>query len=113
MQSILIDGLRFEGPMVFGKDEIPSVPAIALVCTEAGEGMKIMSVVHGADIMNVIANSPKMDCWKKHAFHGNIDIYLNTDEMSEDKRETFRVNAINKRREYIFCDEPPKIVDDW
>ena len=33
--------------------------------------------------------------------------------MSEDKRETFRVNAIVKRKEYIFCDEPPKIVDDW
>lgn len=113
MQRILIDGLFFEGPRIYGKEEIPSVPAIALVCTEAGEGMKIMSVVHGSDIAKVIAESPKMDCWKKHAFHGNIDVYINTVDMSEEKRETFRVNAINKRKEYIFCDEPPKIVDDW
>ena len=113
MQRILIDGLRFEGPMVYGKDEIPSAPAIALICTEAGEGMKIMSIVHGPNILDVIANSPKMDCWKKHAFHGNIDVYLNMDDMSEDKRETFRINAITKRKEYIFCDELPKIVDDW
>ena len=113
MKKILIDNLHFEGPRVFGKDEIPSVPAIALVCTEAGEGMKIMSVVHGQDIAKVIAESPKMDCWKKHAFHGNIDVYINTDDISEDKREAFRVNAIIKRKEYIFCDEPPKIVDDW
>ena len=113
MGRIFIDGLHFVGPSVFGKDDIPSVPGLALVCTEAGEGMKIMSIVHGDDIAKIIAESPKMDCWKKHAFHGNIDVYINTDDMSEDKRETFRVNAIVKRKEYIFCDEPPKMVDDW
>ena len=101
MKKILIDSLQFEGPRTFGKDEIPSVPAIALVCTEAGEGMKIMSVVHATDIA------------KAHAFHGNIDVYINTDEMSEDRRESFRINAISKRKEYIFCDELPKVVDDW
>ena len=113
MQRILIDGLYFEGPMVYGKSEIPSVPALALVCTEAGEGMKIMSVVHGQNIAEVIAESPKMKCWKEHAFHGNIDVYLNTDDMSEDKREQFRLSAIAKRKEVIFCDELPKVVDDW
>ena len=113
MQKILIDGLQFEGPRVYGKEEIPAVPAIALICTEAGEGMKIMSVIHGTDIAKTIAESPKMDCWKKHAFHGNIDVYLNTDDMSEQKREDFRINAIAKRIKYIFCDELPKIEDDW
>ena len=113
MGKILVDNLQFEGPIVFGKADLPSVPALALVCTEAGEGFKIMSVVHGPDISKVIAESPKMDCWKKHAFHGNIDVYLNTDDMSEDARERFRLNAIEKRKEYIFCDEVPKIVDDW
>ena len=113
MQRILIDGLNFEGPIVYGKADLPSVPAIALVCTEAGEGFKIMSVVHGLDIAKVIAESPKMNCWKEHAFHGNIDVYLNTEDMSEDKREQFRLSAIAKRKEVIFCDELPKVVDDW
>ena len=113
MDSIQIDGLRFNGPTVYGKGDIPNVPAIALICTEAGEGMKIMSVIHGSDIAKTIADSPKMDCWKKHAFHGNIDVYLNTDDMSEDERERFRINAITKRIKYIFCDELPKIEDDW
>ena len=111
--KIQVDGLQFEGPTVIGKGDIPPVPAIALICTEAGEGFKIMSVVHGLDIAKVISENPKMDCWKKHAFHGNIDVYINTDDMSEDKREQFRVNAISKRKEFIFCDELPKIVDDW
>ncbi len=113
MTKILIDGLQFEGPVTYGKYDIPSVPAIALICTEAGEGMKIMSVVHGTDIVKTIAENPKMDCWKKHADHGNIDVYLNTDDMTEQKREDFRVNAIAKRIKYIFCDELPKIEDDW
>ena len=95
MNTILIDGLNFEGPRIIGKDEIPAVPAIALICTEAGEGMKIMSIIHdGKDI-------------------AAIGIYLNTDEMSEEKREQFRVNGILKRKQYIFCDQPPKIEDDW
>ena len=50
---------------------------------------------------------------EKHAFHGNIDVYLNTDDMPEQKREEFRLNAIAKRAKYIFCDELPKIEDDW
>ena len=49
MNTILIDGLNFEGPRIIGKDDIPAVPAIALICTEAGEGMKIMSIIHVAD----------------------------------------------------------------
>ena len=111
--SILIDGLTFQGPMLLGRDEMPRVPAIALVCTEAGEGMKIMSIVHGKDISEVLKDNPKMDCWKKHAFHGNIDIYLNTDDMTDEARERFRVNGIEKRKDFIFCDRPAKIVDDW
>ena len=113
MGNILIDGLKFEGPMTIGKTEIPSVPAIALICTEAGEGMKIMSIIHSTDIAKCIAENPRMGCWKKNAFHGNIDVYLNTDEMSEEKREEFRINGISKRKEHIFCDELPKVVDDW
>ena len=113
MGRISIDNLQFEGPLTYGKDDIPPVSALALVCTEAGEGMKIMSVVHSLDIAKAIAESPKMDCWKKHAFHGNIDVYINTDEMSEEKREEFRINAISKRKDHIFCDELPKVVDDW
>ena len=106
--------MKFVGPRIFGKDEIPAVPAIALICTEAGEGMKIMSIIHdGKDIAANIASNPKMGCWKSHAFHGNIDVYLNTDDMPEQKREDFRFSAISKRIKYIFCDELPKIEDDW
>lgn len=113
MQTIQIDGLKFEGPRILGKDEIPEVPAIALVITEAGEGFKIMSILHGENIRNTIAESPKHDCWAKHAYHGNIDIYICTDRMTEAEREEFRLKGIEKRKDIIFCDELPRIEDDW
>ncbi len=113
MQVIQIDGLKFEGPRILDKDEIPNVPAIALIMTEAGEGFKIMSILHGEKIADVIINSPKRDCWMKHAYHGNIDIYLCTDDMPEDKREEFRIKGIERRKDVIFCDELPRVVDDW
>lgn len=113
MRMISVDGLSFEGPYTLGKEELPPVPAIALVCTEAGEGMKIMSVLHGADISKTVNESPKQDCWKRYASHGNVDVYINTSDMSVEDRESFRLEAIAKRKEYIFCDELPKIEDDW
>ena len=113
MQTINIDNLPFIGPYTIGKTEIPSVRAIALICTEAGEGMKIMSVLHGNDISGTIAESPKRSCWEKHAFHGNIDVYLHETDMSDERMEQFRINAISKRSKYIFCDELPRIEDDW
>lgn len=113
MKTIQIDGKPFYGPYVLGKDSIPNNPAIALVCTEAGEGMKIMSVLHGDKIADVIANSPKNDCWKKKADHGIIDVYIFENDMPEAEREKFRLNAISKRIKFIFCDELPKIEDDW
>ena len=113
MQTIMIDGLKFQGPYIIGKEEIPQVRGIALAITEAGEGFKIMSIVQGDDLRSVVMNSPKMDCWKKHAYHGNIDIYVCETDMSPEKREEFRINGITKRKDVIFCDEPPVIVDDW
>lgn len=113
MQTVVIDKLPFEGPYIVGKNELPEVPALAIVCTEAGEGFKVMSIVHGQNIAQVIRDSPKMDCWKKHAFHGNIDVYINTSDMSEDAREKFRIDGISKRKGVIFCDELPRIEDDW
>ena len=113
MQTIQIDGLKFDGPYVLGRDELPNVPAIALKITEAGEGFKIMSVLHGVNIKEEIENSPKQDCWHKHAYHDIIDIYLNLDDMPESKREDYRIRCIEKRKDVIFCDEVTKIVDDW
>lgn len=113
MQTIRIDNLSFEGPYVLGKDELPQIPAIALIITEAGEGFKIMSVVHGMDIRKAVDDSPKKDCWHKHAYHDIIDIYINNDGISEEKREEFRVRCIEKRKDVIFCDEVPRIEDDW
>ena len=113
MQTIQIDGLKFDGPYVLGRDELPNVPAIALIITEAGEGFKIMSVLHGVNIKEEIENSPKHACWHKHAYHDIIDIYLNLDDMPESKREDYRIRCIEKRKDVIFCDEVTKIVDDW
>ena len=113
MQTIQIDGQKFVGPYIIGKDEIPQVKGIGLTITEAGEGFKIMSIVHGDDLREVIMNHPKMDCWKQHAYHGNIDVYICETDMSPDKREEFRIKGIEKRRDVIFCDEVPRIEDDW
>lgn len=113
MKQILIDGRTFEGPYVLGKDEIPGGSGIALVCTDAGEGMKVMSVIQGDNICKAVSESPKKACWEKHAYHGIIDVYVDICDLPESKREEFRINAISKRASVIFCDELPKIEDDW
>lgn len=113
MKTINIDSLSFNGPYLLGRDDIPAVKAIALICTEAGEGMKIMSVLQSDDIAREIADSPKYDCWKKHASHGNIDVYIHETDIPPAKREEFRLKAIEKRKQFIFCDELPRIEDDW
>ena len=68
MQTIQIDGLKFDGPYVLGRDELPNVPAIALIITEAGEGFKIMSVLHGFNIkeeinMRITTSSTSTSIW--------------------------------------------------
>ena len=113
MQTIQIDGLKFEGAYVVGKNDIPNVAGIALIITEAGEGFKIMSIIQSDDLRDAVLTSPKMDCWKKHAYHGNIDVYVCETDMSPEKREEFRIRGIEKRKDVIFCDELPRIEDDW
>ena len=113
MQTIQIDGQKFIGAYVVNKDEIPQVSGIALIITEAGEGFKIMSIIHSHDIRQAVLTSPKMDCWKKNAYHGNIDVYICETDMSDEEREQFRIRGIEKRKDVIFCDELPRVEDDW
>lgn len=113
MVVLTVDGKQFIGPKIIGKDVFPDVPAIALICTEAGEGLKIMSVIQGDNIAKAIAESPKMDCWVSHANHGQVDVYILETDMSPGDREKFRIEAIRKRDKFMFCEEMPKIEDDW
>lgn len=113
MQKVMIDNQYFVGPYILDKDELPHVPGIALAITEAGEGFKIMTVLQGNDIGKTVAESPKRPCWEKHSYHGQVDIYICETDMPESKREDFRINAIAKRKDVIFCDELPRVEDDW
>jgi len=113
MKTVQIDGLMFTGPYTLGKHDVPQVSGIALIITEAGEGFKIMSILHSDDIREAVETSPKQDCWKEHAYHGNVDIYVCETDMPPEKREEFRMKALEKRRDSLYCDELPAIEDDW
>lgn len=113
MVVMSIEGKQFIGPLVFGEDALPNVPAVALICTEAGEGVKIMGVVEGNDIAKAIEESPKQDCWRSHSHHGKVDVYIMETDISAKEREKFRVRIIEKRSQFMFCDEVPRHEDDW
>ncbi|MCQ2056204.1 MAG: hypothetical protein MJY64_01860 [archaeon] len=113
MIKILVDGRYFTGPYVLDKNELPRKPGIALICTEAGEGLKIMTILQGDDINTTVNKSSKRPCWNKHSYHGRIDVYIDETETPASEREKYRISAISKRKDVIFCDEPPKIEDDW
>ncbi|MFA6680060.1 MAG: hypothetical protein WCR96_06185 [Candidatus Methanomethylophilaceae archaeon] len=108
-----IEGHPFMGPSILGIDSFPNVRAIALICTEAGEGVKIMGVVEGDDIAKAIAESPKQNCWKSHAYHGKVDIYIFETDMSPEERAKFRTRVIEKRAQFMFCDEITHKEEDW
>jgi len=113
MVVMSIEGRQFIGPRVLGEDSLPNIPAVALICTEAGEGVKIMGVVEGDDIARAIEKSPKQNCWKSHAHHGKVDIYIMETDLSAEEREKFCTHVIEKRSQFMFCDEIPRQDDDW
>lgn len=113
MDTFVLEGLFFEGPYKFGVDKIPSFAGLAVVCTPGGEGYKIMTILQGNDISKEVNESPKIPCWKAHAYHDVIDIFVFKTDMSPEDREKFRLKAIEKRKEHIFCDEMPVVEDDW
>lgn len=113
MKTVQVDGQKFEGPHTIGKHDIPAVAGIALIITEAGEGFKIMSILQADDLKDAVENSPKQDCWKKHAYHGKVDVYICATDMSPEEREEFRLKGLEKRRSSLYCDELPSVEDDW
>lgn len=110
---MFIEDRTFQGPYILGKDEIPDVPAIALVCTEAGEGVKVMSVLHSDKIATEIANSPKRDCWKKHTFRLDTQIFIYETDETPEEREAYRLKFLERRAQFMFCDELPVLEDDF
>jgi len=102
MKTLNIDGQMFKGPYKLDED-IPNVPALAIVATESGEGIQILSFLESDDIASEIANSNKRDCWKKNGWNG-IDIYI---QKNDDKtqRQTLRKRMAEKRRESIKCED--------
>lgn len=110
MRIMAIDGYKFEGPYVPGKDEIPAINGIALICSEAGEGVKIMAVEYGDDL-SVLKDSPNLQNWIDHAYNGIVDIYVVSVDPA--KRDSIAEGIISKRRKYLCCQQVEEIVDDW
>ncbi len=110
MKSMMIDGYKFEGPYVPGKDEIPAIDGIALICSEAGEGVKIMAIEQ-ADDLSTLAQSPNLQNWIDHAYNGIVDIYVIG--VEHDKRDKITQSLISRRAKSLCCQPFEEIVDDW
>lgn len=108
-----LEGKIFDGPLYLGTDKLPASAGIALICTEAGEGVKIMSVLWGDNLESIITENPKNDCWKKHAYHGRVDIYIYTKDSTAGERETYCKMVLDKYRKWMFCEDTPKVEDDF
>lgn len=111
MKSMMIDGYKFEGPYIAGKGEIPEIEGIALICSEAGEGVKILAIENGENLRTHIESSPRMDTWKGAAYKGIVDVYVLP--MDSSKRESVASSMVSKRASTLVCQEFKQIVDDW
>ena len=111
MKTIMIDGYNFTGPYIAGKGEVPAINGIALICSEAGEGMMILAVEYGDNLQTQIESSPNMQLGKDNAFHGVVDVYVC--EMEPPKRESVAKSIIDKRKNHLRCQKIEAIVDDW
>lgn len=103
MANLNIDGQMFKGPHRLGVAELPEAPALALVATESGEGIQILSVVEGDNIAKEISESKWNECWKKNGWNG-IDVYIQLNDNAS-KRKILRKQIAEKRRESIKCED--------
>ncbi len=110
---MVIDGYNFEGPYILGQDEIPAIAGIALMCTEAGEGVKILSVEESDNLKDYILGSDRIDLWKEHAYHGILDIYVYPTDVPVEKRVSMTSSIISKREKFLSCQKKDIIEDDW
>ncbi len=113
MKNMMIDGQIFVGPYILGQDPIPAEPGLALVCTEAGEGVKIMSIEEAADLRKEIEESDRVPMWKEKAYLGRVDVFVMLTDMSSEEREKLQDSLIYKRRDSLNCQKPKVIEDDW
>ena len=111
MKKLNIDGYFFEGPYILDKDELPESAGIALMCTEAGEGIKIMSVEVSDNLAEEINNCDRKHLWIEKARKGQVDIYINL--MDDIKRESIADSIAEKRASVLTCQKPKIIEDDW
>ena len=106
-----IDGYDFNGPYELGKDEVPAISGIALICSEAGEGMKILAIEYGDNLCEKITGSPNIQEWKDHAFHGTVKIFAS--EFDPAKRDSIAESIISRRKSSLSCQKFEAIEDDW
>lgn len=111
MKSMMIDGYKFEGPYIAGEGEIPEIEGIALICSEAGEGVKILAIVNDGNLRTLIDRSPRMGVWKEAAYKGVVDVYVFS--MGSPERESVASSMVGKRESTLVCQEFQQIVDDW
>lgn len=108
----MIEGYKFEGPYVIGKDELPEFDGVALIVSEAGEGTKILCVENGKEMNKALPASPELGNWKDHAYNGIVDAYiLRVDDECE--RKAISDKIINRRKQYLVCQKLEPVVDDW
>lgn len=113
MKTIVIDGYKFEGPYIMGKDEIPAVAGVMLISTEAGEGFKIMCVEESSDMRAFVDGSDRKDIWIDHAYHGQVDIYVMPTDCDESKRQSIMDSIVSRRASHLNCQRPKILEDDW
>lgn len=104
MKTLSIDGQMFKGPYRLDESEFPDKPALAIVATESGEGIQILSFIESDDIAKEIADNKHRDCWKKNGWNGKVDVYIQFND-NKPQRQMLRKRMADKRRESIKCED--------
>ena len=111
--AMKIEGYEFEGPFKLDVDELSSKPGIVLICTEAGEGVKILCIEQTSNMNKHVTTSPRKEIWKKNAYKSMVDVYTLEYVKSEADREKLVDKLVYKRKAHLKCQVEKIIEDDW
>jgi len=103
------DGMMFTGPV--GIDELPNVPGMYIITTDASGGVKILGAYDGGNDMNASAKTnPKRDCWQKNRKDTDPVAYYIAENDAK-KRDNICRGLIERRFYEMVCNDPLK--DDF
>ncbi len=102
------DGTEFTGPV--GISDLPHIPGVYIITTEASGGVKILGVYDGEDMNSSAASNPKRGCWEKNRKDTEPTAFYR-EERDPDKRLSLIFGIMQRRFYGLVCNDP--IKDDF